>query len=116
MSTYLDKSVFPNRTLTKAQVYTRAQQNQSRNTLYLQNQRLDVYSPNQILGVFPFDGVKLTWGDTYFSDKCKYKREYHSPTNLERMHVKLYDDTGFLLYLNGNNWYMTLMTTNLYKY
>jgi len=116
MSTYLDKSIFPNRTLTKAQVYTRAQQNQSRNTLYLQNQRLDVYSPNQILAVFPFDGVKLTWGDTYFTDKCKYKREYHSPTNLERLHVKIYDDTGFLLNLNGNNWYMTLMTTNLYKY
>ena len=116
VSTYLDKNVFPNRTLTKAQVYTRAQQNQSRNNLYLQNQRLDVYSPNQILGVFPFDAAKLTWGETYFSDKCKYKREYHSPTNLERMHVKIYDDTGFLLNLNGNNWYMTLMTTNLYKY
>jgi len=116
VNTYLDKSVFPNRTLTKAQVYTRAQQNQSRNNLYLQNQRLDVYSPNQILGVFPFDAAKLSWGETYFTDKCKYKREYHSPTNLERLHVKLYDDTGFLLDLNGNNWYMTLMTTNLYKY
>jgi len=116
ITTYLDKTVFPNRTLTKAQVYTRAQQNQSRNNLYLQNQRLDVYSPNQILAVFPFDGVKLVWGDTYFTDKCKYKREYHSPTNLERLHVKIYDDTGFILNLNGNNWYMTLMTTNLYKY
>jgi hypothetical protein len=116
ISTYLDSSVFPNRTLTKAQVYTRAQQNQSRNNLYLQNQRLDVNSPNQILAVFPFDGAKLNWGDNYFSDKCKYKREYHSPTNLERFHVKIYDDTGFLLKLNGNNWYMTLMTTNLYKY
>jgi hypothetical protein len=116
INTYLDKSVFPNRTLTKAQVYTRAQQNQSKNNLYLQNQRLDVYSPNQILGVYPFDAAKLNWGETYFSDKCKYKREYHSPTNLERLHVKIYDDTGFLLNLNGNNWYMTLMTTNVYKY
>ena len=116
VNSYLDHNVFPNRTLTKAQVYTRAQQNQSRNNLYLQNQRLDVNSPNQILAVFPFDGAKVNWGDSYFSDKSKYKREYHSPTNLERLHVKIYDDTGFLLNLNGNNWYMTLMTTNLYKY
>jgi hypothetical protein len=116
VNSYLDHNVFPNRTHTKAQVNTRAQQNQSRNNLYLQNQRLDVNSPNQILAVFPFDGAKVNWGDSYFSDKSKYKREYHSPTNLERLHVKIYDDTGFLLNLNGNNWYMTLMTTNLYKY
>lgn len=114
MSTYLAQ--FPNRTLTKAQLFTRAQQNQAKNTLFLQNQRLDVHAPNQILAVFPFDGAKLSWGETYFTDKCKYKREYHSPTNLERLHVKIYDDTGFLLGLNGNNWYMTLMTENLYKY
>ena len=116
INTYLDKNSFPKITLTKSQVYTRAQQNQAKNSLQFQNQRLDVHNPNQILAVYPFDGAKLNWKDNYFSDKCKYKREYHSPTNLERLHIKLYDDTGFLINLNGNNWYMTLMTENVYKY
>jgi hypothetical protein len=107
---------FGDRKLTKAQICTKEKQNQAINNLQNQSQRLDVHAPNQILGVFTLDSSKLSWGDIYFSDKCKYVREYHSPTNLERFHVKIYDDTGFLLNLNGNNWYMTLMTENVYKY
>ena len=107
---------FGDRTLTKAQICTKQKQNEAVTRLQNQNQRLDVHAPNQILGVFPLDSSKLAWGDIYFSDKCKYVREYHSPTNLERLQIKIYDDTGFLLNLNGNNWYMTLMTENVYKY
>jgi hypothetical protein len=107
---------FGNRTLTKAQICTKQKQNEAVTRLQNQNQRIDVHAPNQILGIFPLDSSKLAWGDIYFSDKCKYVREYHSPTNLERLHIKIYDDTGFLLNLNGNNWYMTLMTENVYKY
>jgi len=114
VSTYLKE--FPNRTLTKAQIYTRAQQNQVKNTISLQNLRLEVNTPNQILAVFPFDSSKLSLGETYFTDKSDYKREYHSPTNIEKLQVKIYDDNGFLINFNGNNWYMTLMTENLYKY
>jgi len=109
-------SYFGDRRLTKAQICTKEKQNQAVNSLQFQNQRLEVNAPNQILGVFTLDSSKLNWGDIYFSDKCKYVREYHSPTNLERLQVKIYDDTGFLLNLNGNNWYMTLMTENVYKY
>ena len=107
---------FGDRALTKAQICTKQKQNEAVSRLQNQNQRIDVHAPNQILGVFPLDSSKLTWGDIYFSDKCKYVREYHSPTNLERLQIKIYDDTGFLLNLNGNNWYMTLMTENVYKY
>jgi hypothetical protein len=107
---------FGDRALTKAQSCTKQKQNEAVARLQNQNQRIDVHAPNQILGVFPLDSSKLAWGDIYFSDKCKYVREYHSPTNLERLQIKIYDDTGFLLNLNGNNWYMTLMTENVYKY
>lgn len=103
------------RTLTKSQLYTRAQQNQAKKRLFLQNTRQEVHAPDQILAVFPFD-ANLLWGQTYFTDDCKYSREYHGPTSLERLHVQLYDDSGYLLELNGHNWYMTLMTKNLYKY
>ena len=105
-----------NRTLTKSQLYTIAQQNLEKQNLYIQNTRLEVHAPNQVLGVIPFEESKSTWGSVVFTDKNKYTREYHSPTNIDRIHVKIYDDKGYLLNLNGNNWCMTLVTNNLYKY
>jgi hypothetical protein len=103
------------RSLTKSQLFTVAQQNQAKKRLFLQNSRQEFHAPDQILAVFPFD-PNLIWGQTLFTDDCKYVREYHGPTSLERLHVQLYDDSGYLLELNGHNWYMTLMTKNLYKY
>jgi hypothetical protein len=106
----------PNRTLTKSQLYTIAQQNQSRNSLFLQNTRLEVNSPNQVLSVYPFEFQKVSWGDMFFTDKSDYKREYHGPVDIEKLQISIYDDKGILLNLNGGDWHMTLMTENLYKY
>jgi len=106
----------PNRTLTKSQLFTISQQNLEKLNLGVQNTRVEVHAPNQVLGVVPFESSRADWGDVYFADKNKYIREYHSPTNLDRLHVKIYDDKGYLLELNGNNWFMTLITNNLYKY
>jgi hypothetical protein len=114
VNSYLDNVT--NRTLTKAQLYSRAQQNRSRHNLSLQNLRLEVSSPNQVLGVYPFDSSKMSWGGTYFTDKSDYKREYHGPVDIEKLEVRIYDDKGILLNLNGGEWHMTLMTENLYKY
>lgn len=114
MSSYLENVT--GRTLTKAQIYTRAQQNQSRNNLSLQNLRLETNSPNQVLGVYPFESSKTTWGTMYFTDKSDYKREYHGPVDIEKLQIRIYDDKGILLNLNGGDWHMTLMTENLYKY
>ena len=114
LNSYLE--TMTDRTLTKAQLFTIAQQNLEKQNLTLQNTRLEVQSTNQVLGMIPFEECKAVWGKIYFSDKSKYVREYHSPTNLERIQVKLYDDKGNLLNLRGNNWCMTLTTHNLYKY
>ncbi len=103
------------RTLTKKQLYTRSQQNQTKINLMFQNLRLEVFSPNQVLGIFPFDS-KQTWNTPYFTDKCDYKRQYFGPADIDRLQVKLYDDKGNLLELNGNNWHMTILTEHLYKY
>jgi hypothetical protein len=105
-----------NRSLTKSQLYTIAQQNLEKQNLYIQNTRLEIHAPNQVMGIIPFEESKSDWGSIIFSDKNKYTREYHSPTNIDRMHVKIYDDKGFLLNLNGNNWSMSMITHNLYKY
>lgn len=114
MSSYL--ALVPNRTLTKNQLYTLSQQNLEKLNLGIQNTRLEVHAPNQVLATVPFEETKNTWGTMIFTDKNPYTREYHSPTNIDRLHVKIYDDKGFLLNLNGNNWCMTLITNNLYKY
>ena len=114
MSSYLANVT--NRTLTKSQLYTISQQNQEKLNLCMQNTRLEVHAPNQVLGSIPFEESKSIWGSFVFTDKNKYMREYHSPTNIDRLHVKIYDDKGYLLNLNGSNWSMTLITNNLYKY
>lgn len=44
------------------------------------------------------------------------KRTYFGPVNLERLHVKLLDDKGNLLNLNGADWSLTLISENLYQY
>jgi len=106
----------PNRTLTKNQLFTISQQNLEKLNLGVQNTRLEVHAPNQVIAVIPFEESKVKWGDVYFADKNKYVREYHSPTNIDRLHVKIYDDKGYLLQLNGANWCMSLLTNNLYKY
>ncbi len=103
------------RTLTKKQLYTRSQQNQSKMNLLYQNLRLEVFSPNQVLGIFPFDSTQ-TWNTPYFTDKCDYKRQYFGPADIDRLQIKLYDDKGNLLELNGGSWHMTILTEHLYKY
>lgn len=114
MSSYL--AYVPNRTLTKSQLYTISQQNLEKLNMGLHNTRLEVHAPNQVLGTIPFEESKNTWGSMVFTDKNKYVREYHSPTNIDRLQVKIYDDKGYLLQLNGNTWCMTFITNNLYKY
>lgn len=114
MSSYL--AYVPNRTLTKNQLYTISQQNLEKQNLSLQNTRLEVHAPNQVLATIPFEETKNDWGSMIFTDKNKYIREYHSPTNIDRLQIKIYDDKGYILNLNGNSWCMTLITNNLYKY
>jgi len=114
MSSYIAN--VPNRTLTKNQIYTISQQNLEKQNLGLQNTRLEVNAPNQVLATIPFEENKNTWGAMIFTDKNKYMREYHSPTNIDRLQIKIYDDKGYLVNLNGNSWCMTLITNNLYKY
>ena len=114
MSSYL--AYVPNRTLTKNQLYTISQQNLEKQNIGLQNTRLEVHAPNQVIATIPFEETKSSWGTMVFTDKNKYVREYHSPTNIDRLQVKIYDDKGYLLQLNGNSWCMTFITNNLYKY
>ena len=43
-------------------------------------------------------------------------RVYFGPVNIDRMAVKLLDDKGNILNLNGNDWCLTLVCECLYQY
>jgi hypothetical protein len=101
--------------LTKAQLYSQAQINSNRIDVDQQALRLDCNTPNNILGIVPFES-KTAWGDNYFTDKIDYKREYHGPIEIEKLQIQLYNDKGYPLTFNGVDWYMTLSSEHLYKY
>ena len=44
------------------------------------------------------------------------KRIYFGPVNIDRMRVKLYDDKGNILNMNGADWSITLIADILYQY
>ena len=111
MDEYLNAS---NRTLTRAQLYSRAEVNKHR-TVMQPNYRVDCRTQNHVLAVIPFD-TSTTFGEMYFNDKIDYKREYHGPVEIDKLHIQLYDDKGLLMNLNGNDWNMVLYSEHLYKY
>ena len=45
-----------------------------------------------------------------------HKRTYFGPVNIEKMAVKLLDDQGNVLNLNGVDWCVTLLCECLYQY
>ena len=44
------------------------------------------------------------------------KRVYFGPVDIERMRVRLVNDKGYTVNLNGNDWSFTLTATALYQY
>jgi hypothetical protein len=103
-----------NRKLTQKQIYTQASINDTNNTKELKVKQEP--QPN-ILAIIPFENKSLTWGQsTISSDKNHYVREYHGPVDIEKLTIKIYDDKGVQLNLNGNEWSATLLSKHLYKY
>lgn len=103
--------------LTRAQIYTRAQINENKNSIHNQTNYLEPGLKNNVLAIVPFESsYSATWGNKYFTDKNKYVREYHGPIEIEKMQIRLYDEKGYELNFNDANWCVTLMTNHLYKY
>jgi hypothetical protein len=44
------------------------------------------------------------------------KRIYFGPVDIERLRVRLINDKGYTVNLNGNDWSFTLTATTLYQY
>jgi len=106
------------RTLTKAQIYTINEINSNKNNLT--NYLAKAPTSSDILAILPFKtstGVPTGSLLVDFSGSLQdSSRIYFGPVNIERMAVKLLDDKGNLLNLNGNDWCVTLVCECLYQY
>ena len=106
------------RTLTNAQL-------QSINSINNNNNNLTNYlskapTSSDILAILP---VKTSTGVPTGSLLVEFSgslqdniRTYFGPVNIERMAIKLLDDKGNVLNLNGNDWCVTLIAECLYQY
>lgn len=105
------------RTLTQSQIYTINEINKNRNTNT--NYRAKAPTSTDILAVIPVktSGTSIGTLLVEFSGSLQDNiRTYFGPVNIERMKVKLLDDKGNILNLNGADWCVTLICDCLYQY
>lgn len=105
------------RTLTQSQIYTinEINKNKNNNTNYKSKAPT---SPN-ILSILPIKNSGSNTGDMLieFSGSLQDNaRTYFGPVNIDKMRVKLLDDKGNVLNLNGCDWCVTLICDCLYQY
>ena len=103
------------RTLTQTQLYTINEiiKNNANNI----DVRAKAPSSTNVLAIIPVK--QQTKGTLYvdFSGSLQVnKRVYFGPVDIERMRVRLLDDKGNTLNLNGANWSFTLLCEMLYQY
>jgi hypothetical protein len=105
------------RTLTQSQIYTINEINKNRNntTNYLSTAPTNA----DILAIIPVKVSRSTTGEMLveFSGSLQDNiRTYFGPVNIDRMSVKLLDDKGNVINLNGADWSVTLICECLYQY
>lgn len=105
------------RQLTQAQLFTLNSTTQARSQT--QKNRLTSPTTSNIIALIPMKGLNsLSLGKVLIDDfnLDDADRVYFGPVDLERFRVRLVDDQGYTLNLNGNNWAFTMVVTSLYQY
>ena len=106
------------RILTQSQIY-------SINEIMKNNERYSNYSKSSsptctdTFAIIPLDKKNMATGELYVEDSSTLqlnKRIYFGPVNIERMRLKLLDDKGNVLNLNGADWCLTIIAELLYQY
>ncbi len=105
------------RILTQSQIYSINEiiKNNERNVKY----RASAPTCSDIFAIIPLDKKGLSTGELYVEDSSTLqlnKRVYFGPVNIDRMRVKLLDDKGNVLNLNGADWCITIVAEILYQY
>jgi len=104
------------RTLTQAQIYTINEINKNQN---VNSFRYKAPSTPDILAIIPVKTSNTSTGTVLveFSGSLQDNiRTYFGPVNIERMAVKLLNDKGHILDLNGLDWAVTMICDCLYQY
>jgi len=105
------------RTLTQSQIYTINEINKNRNNTT--NYLAKAPTSSDILAMIPIkiSGVSTGTLLVEFSGSLQDNiRTYFGPVNIERMAIRLLDDKGNVLNLNGTDWCVTLLCECLYQY
>ena len=106
------------RTVTNAQLYTINSINNNNNNLT--NYLAKAPTSSDILAIIPVkSSIGVPTGSLLveFSGSLQDSvRTYFGPVNIDRMAIKLLDDKGNILNLNGNDWCVTLVAECLYQY
>jgi len=105
------------RTLTNSQLYTINEINRNRNNNT--NHRAKAPTSTDILAIIPIKPTGLSTGSLIieFSGSLQDNiRTYFGPVNVDRMRVRLLNDKGNVLNMNGADWCVTLICDCLYQY
>jgi len=106
------------RTLTQSQIYS-INEIMKNNERYSNYTKISSPSCTDTFAVIPLDKKNLAVGELYVEDSSTLqlnKRIYFGPVNIDRFRVKLLDDKGAVLNLNGGDWCLTLIAEILYQY
>lgn len=80
-----------------------------------------IIGPQQanILGVLPVASYDVAWGKNIVASSAQLmtnKRVYFGPVSLNKLSIKLIDDVGNVVNLNGRDWSFTATAVSLYQY
>jgi hypothetical protein len=111
-----NQSIENNKNITKNQAYSELQINNYRTSFNKSHNHLNTNLINNVFAIVPFETKSLVWGETLFtSDKNKFQRKYSGPVNISKLQVKLLDDRGNIINLNGAEWSFSMISTHLYE-
>lgn len=105
------------RTLTQSQIYTINEI--IKNNDYTTNYRSKAPTNADIFAIIPIKINGLSTGSLiveFGGSMQDNKRTYFGPVNIDRMNIKLLDDKGRVLNLNGGDWCVTIIAEILYQY
>lgn len=105
------------RILTQSQIYTINEIMKNNERTY--NYKLKAPVVSDTFAILPIKLGNMKTGDvnTEFGGSMQdNKRIYFGPVNISRLRIKLLDDRGNIVNLNGCDWCVTLISENLYQY
>jgi hypothetical protein len=103
------------RLLTQTQLYT-ANEIIKNNAKKTADYRTIGPTNNDVIGLIPVNTQGLREGNVFIQDKIRAnKRVFFGPVDIEKFTVKLINDKGQMVNLNGSNWSFTLNVEILYQ-